>query len=280
MSEVNAFLQTAWEGNMRLGGSSTSQDCEWCEIHENGAWRRIRFHDYAEIYRRRHLYEHLFYGLLQCQSPQRVVKLLGEVHGRRADAAALRVIDLGAGNGIVGQELSRLRIEYLVGVDILPEAREAVASDRPHVYDDYLVGDLTEPSPTLNDGLSSARANCLTCVAALGFGDVPVRAYFNAIRYVEVGGLVAFNIKEEFLDPRYTYGFSELIRRSQEAGLLRIEATERYQHRISMTGQPIFYTAIIASKLGEIPAALLVDDPRATRLRPEAQRVAPGSGPV
>jgi len=104
------------------------------------------------------------------------------------------------------------------------------------------------------------RPNAMTCVAALGFGDIPPKAYHRAASYVAPGGLLAFNIKEEFLDPRYTFGFSELMRRSVDEGLLRLEATRRYPHRLSAAGEPLYYTAMVATKLAEIPESLLVEE--------------------
>jgi predicted TPR repeat methyltransferase len=257
---THEYFKSDWSGRVRLPSERHSQDAEWCEIRERDGWRRIRFHDYAELYRLRWLYDHLFYGLLECRSPRRVIGLLDEVHreGLTADQP-LRVIDVGAGNGIVGQELKNSGADYVLAIDILPEARVAADAERPGVYDDYVVGDLTSPTPELNRALRDARANCLTCVAALGFGDIPPLAYANAVKFVAPGGLIAFNIKADFLDARYTYGFSELIRRAQSAGVLRIEAMRRYRHRLSTSGEPIFYTAIVATKLGEIRPEMLVD---------------------
>ena len=40
-------------------------------------------------------------------------------------AAQLRVLDVGAGNGMVGEELDRMGAKHIVGVDIIPEAAEA-----------------------------------------------------------------------------------------------------------------------------------------------------------
>ena len=59
-------------------------------------------------------------------------------------AAKLRVLDVGAGNGMVGEELDRMGARHIVGVDIIPEAKEAAERDRPGVYDDYFVVDLTD----------------------------------------------------------------------------------------------------------------------------------------
>jgi predicted TPR repeat methyltransferase len=254
------YFRSDWHGRVRLPSDRRPQDAEWCEIKDEEGWRRIRFHDYAEIYRERWLYDHLFYGLLECRSPQRVVGLLAEVHAESPLAQRpLRVIDVGAGNGIVGHQVRKAGAEYVLGIDILPEARIAAEKERPDVYDDYIVGDLTQPTLEMEQKLARSRANCLTCVAALGFGDIPPLAYANAVKFVECGGLIAFNIKAEFLDSRYTHGFSELIRRAQAGGILRIEALRRYRHRLSTAGDPIFYTALVATKLAEIPPDMLVD---------------------
>ena len=57
-------------------GESLAQDHEWCLVHVDGDARRIRFHDYDEIYRIPGLYEHLFYDVLECCSPETVRGLL------------------------------------------------------------------------------------------------------------------------------------------------------------------------------------------------------------
>ena len=224
-----------WETRLRIPAVDrrVPQDAEWCEIREGEAWARVRFHDYGEIYRHPGLYEYLFYDLLRCVSPQRVVGLLGEARAELDTREPLRAIDLGAGNGL--------------------------AARASGVYDDYLVADMTAPSPEDDARLRRLRPNALTCVAALGFGDIPPRAYYRAAAYVEVGGLLAFNIKEEFLDARYTYGFSELMRRMVNGRVVRLEATRRYRHRFSAAGDPLYYTAMVATKLAEIPESMLVE---------------------
>lgn len=266
MSEAAAIstISTSreWKNRLRLppDGTSRSQDSEWCEIREADGWRRLRFHDYGEIYERPGLYEYLFYDLLECQSPRRVVGLLGEVRADMDSKDPLRVIDFGAGNGLVGKELRRIGAVEVVGMDILEEARAAARRDLPGVYSDYLVADMTAPEKRVDQRLRALRPNALTCVAALGFGDIPPRAYYNAASYVSIGGLLAFNIKEEFLDARYTHGFAEMMRQMVNGGVVRLEATRRYRHRNSAAGEPIFYTAMVATKLKEIPESMLVEE--------------------
>lgn len=258
---ANRFADESWEGRLRFPrqGSPVPQDAEYCEIREQGKWRRLRFHDYADLYERPGLYEHLFYDVLRCDSPRRVVNLLGDVRAELGVAEPMRVVDFGAGSGMVGRELRRIGARRIVGVDILEEARAAAQRDLPGVYDDYLVDDMSSPSAATGECLSALRPNVLACVAALGFGDIPPRAWHRAAGYVAPGGLLAFNIKADFLDPRYTHGFSELMRRMVHGNVARVEASWRYRHRLSTAGEPIYYTAMVVTKLTEIPAAMLVE---------------------
>src|ERR671910_405042 len=121
-------------------GAELSQDEEWCEVLLDDDWTRIRFHDYGDIYAVEGLYEHLFYVRLRCQSPTVVATLLGEaVEEAGEDPAELGVLDLGAGNGMVGEALRERGFEEITGVDITPEAGEAVERDRPGLYTEYHV---------------------------------------------------------------------------------------------------------------------------------------------
>jgi hypothetical protein len=51
-------------------GQTRNQDEEWCEVVLDGRRRRIRFHDYRDVYGIPRLYEHLIYHRLECRSPQ------------------------------------------------------------------------------------------------------------------------------------------------------------------------------------------------------------------
>jgi predicted TPR repeat methyltransferase len=230
------------------------QDQEWCEIVVEGEKRRIRFHDYAEIYSIPGLYEHLFYELLECDSPRAVSELLGEQLSASGPASGdLRVLEVGAGNGMVGRELAERGVEHIVGVDIIPEAKTAAERDRPGVYDDYLVLDLTDIPPDTRRDLESRRFNCLVTVAALGFGDIPPNAFAEAHNLIDDGGLIVFNIKEDFIADSDPSGFSRLISRGLESGALAIRAERRYEHRLSVAGHPLHYVAVVAEKRADLP---------------------------
>lgn len=225
------------------------QDQEWCEVRLKGERRRIRFHDYDELYAIPGLYEQLFYDELKCDSPRVVCSCLADVlEAADVDPDDLRVLDVGAGNGIVGEELRSIGVDCIVGVDIIEEAAEAAERDRPGVYEDYKVLDFTDLSEDDHRDLRERSFNCLLTVAALGFGDVPPDAFTAAFNLVQDGGYIAFNIKEDFIDHADETGFSGLIRRALEDGTLEMKRERRYRHRMSIAGEPLYYVAMVAEK--------------------------------
>ena len=240
-------------------GETKGQDHEWCSVTVAGETRRIRFHDYNEIYSIPGLYETLFYDLLECSSPEIVRSLLEkELRDEDIDPSSLKVLDLGAGNGMVGEQLASMGARAIVGVDLIEEAAAATERDRPGVYDDYVVADLTDLSADQRERLESHDFNSLVTVAALGFGDIPPRAFAEAFNLVEDGGWVAFNIKERFLDDDAdATGFSRLIAKLIELGIAEQRAERTYRHRLSTSGNPLTYVALVVRKHGDIPEHLL-----------------------
>ncbi len=227
------------------------QDEEFFEIEENGQRRRLRCHDYGEIFSVPGLYERIFAEVLSCRSPQVVVDLLDEaLEDHEEDRSELRAVDLGAGNGMVGEELTRIGAEEIIGVDLLEEAKEAAERDRPGVYDAYHALNLRDLDPVLRRDLEARGFNCLTCVAALGFGDLPPDAFRAAYDLIAPGGWIAFNIRDQFVASDDASGFARLLKRMFDSGELIEHTRHRYQHRISVTGEPLHYVAVIAQKAG------------------------------
>jgi len=237
---------------------SLTQDEEWCVVRLNGEWCEIRLHDYDELFSVPGLYEHLLYDILKCDSPARVRKILeAELDACDTPACTLRVLDLGAGNGMVGEELADMGVEFIVGADIIETAADATERDRPGLYADFHVLDMTRLNQSDQDELAGHGFNCLTCVAALGFGDIPTEAFVNAYNLIEPGGWVAFNIKSSFLDPDDTSGFARLIQSVMADKTLEVSKTQRYQHRVGTSRQPIQYVAIVGNKRSDIDVELL-----------------------
>lgn len=165
--------------------------------------------------------------------------------------STMRVLDLGAGNGIVGEALRARGIARVVGLDIIPAARDAASRDRPGAYDDYFVADITDLSEPQEEALSRWNATCLTCVAALGFDDIPAPAFIEAMNQVSKHGWLAFNVKSDFLGSASP--FAELVKAMLMENLVDLHLIERYWHRLSIDGDWLEYFVIVAKKRGHLP---------------------------
>lgn len=241
-----------------LGTTNMQQDEVYFFLEEAGKKHKLRFHDYHELYKRPGLYEQLFYDRLKCQSPQKVADILRSAVAQQNQIfTELRVLDFGAGNGMMGEALKTHGVSRLVGVDIIDEARQATERDRPGMYDAYYVADFCDLNSEVRDDIASWSLNCLTTVAALGFGDIPPRAFIEAFNIIQSQGWVAFNIKETFLDSSDNSGFSRMMRELIFSEFLDLYHLERYCHRHSMEGTPLYYFAIAGRKNADITAGFV-----------------------
>lgn len=236
------------------------QDEAYFLLKEDDQELKIRFHDYDQIYDRPGLYEQLFYQRLRCASPRKARDLLAKVLlDNRLELSELRVLDLGAGNGMVGEQLDAARV---IGMDISESARKACERDRPDAYDAYYVADMSRPSAAMTAEMKSWKFDCLTCIAALGFGDIPVMAFANAFNLIREEGWVVFNIKETFLQESDRSGFSMLVKHLLVSDTLQVHHLERYRHRISIDGRALFYYVLVGRKEADIPSSILSSLPR------------------
>ena len=242
----------------RTGSINLGQDETYFYLQESGIDRKILFHDYGEIYKLPGLYEQIFYDRLHCVSPSKVAGILGSAISQSADnISELRILDFGAGNGMMGEALRKHGVSRLVGVDIIDEAYKAVIRDRPGLYDEYFVEDFNKLTRKKREDIASWDFDCMVTVAALGFGDIPTRAFIEAFNIIKSKGWVAFNIKETFLDNSDETGFSRLIRELIFSEYLDIFHVERYRHRLSMEGEPLYYFAISGRKISDVPSSFL-----------------------
>jgi 2-polyprenyl-3-methyl-5-hydroxy-6-metoxy-1,4-benzoquinol methylase len=239
-------------------GLSMTQDAEWCVVRVDGRWRQIRFHDYKTIYRIPGLYEKVIYDILKCDSPCVVRQSLEtELAASGTSPVRLRVLDLGAGNGMMAEHLADMGVDLIVGADIIEEAADAAERDRPGLYENYHVVDMTVLTESQRRELAAYGFNALTCVAALGFGDIPPLAFANAFNLIAPGGWIAFNIKEDFLSDHDPSGFAGLIRAMLDDGALELHRQRRYQHRLSTGGKPLYYKAMVGRKLHDVPEDMI-----------------------
>lgn len=229
------------------------QNEEWIIIHSEGRDEKVGLHHYARLYEIPGLYEEVIYKRLKCNSPQVICGLLKKELQKKGEGSQnLRALDFGAGNGIVGEYLKqKIRCDVLVGVDIITEAHDAAQRDRPGIYDDYYVMDLSQPKKFEEKKLEMWNFNVLLTIGALGFNDIPTRAFINAFNIVENDAWVAFNIKDEFLSENDDSGFKNVID-SMMGESLNVLQIRRYCHRLSLSGEQLYYYAIVGKKVSEV----------------------------
>lgn len=246
---VDRQLDRALEVALPEPSKSLDQDVEWCVVRVGDRWQRVRFHDYTKIFSIEGLYERVIYDILGCESPEVVTgQLFDAMKNEDESPRDLRVLDLGAGNGMVGEIFADRGADAVVGVDIIPEAATATERDRPDVYDKYYVADMTQLTPQQREALTKHHFNCMSCVAALGFGDIPTEVFKTAFNLVQKDGWIAFNVKEDFLDRTDDTGFAQMIRAMTTDGALEVMGRRRYQHRLGTDREPLYYVAFAGRK--------------------------------
>ena len=167
------------------------------------------------------------------------------------------MLDFGAGNGMEGVELQKLGVDFVVGADIIEEGKLSTERDRGWAYADYVVDDFTALSAANEKRLRDHKLNAMTVVAALGFGDIPTKAFAKAIDVLDTPAWIAFNIKEDFVQDRDQSGFAEMLRELSREDVLRQHAYRRYRHRYSSSGAPLYYGAMVMTKQKPIPSRFL-----------------------
>lgn len=216
---------------------------------------RIRLHDYAKVYSVPGLYEHVVQFLLRCRSPEVAAQLLlSTTENEGANVTKMRVLDLGAGNGIVGQLLRQRGVGYLVGIDNIPEAKAAADRDYPAAYDDYLVADLGYAQPDTVKALESVRLTALVCVGALGGGHVLPMGLIRALNVLDQArNLAVLTIHEKWLTSGDNEGFAEILTSLEDCGYVKLLSSRRFTHRVNVLGDPVTYRAMAIRRMRHIP---------------------------
>jgi SAM-dependent methyltransferase len=215
--------------------------------YDDGRTDRMRLHEYDRVYAIPGLYEEVVQNQLACESPVRIASaVLAAAAEEGSHAADLRVFDLGAGNGVVAEELARHGVRTLVGLDNAPTARDAAERDRPGVYAEYLVGDLSD-HPRVPAVIGDHALNCLVAVGALGMGHITAESFDGAWGHFPDGSWLGVTIPEQLVDPG-TSDFGDYLEAETTSGRLTVRSRERYRHRLLMDGSEVFYVAIVGRK--------------------------------
>lgn len=226
---------------------------EFVWLSQNGKERKLRLHDYAEMYQIPHLYEQIM-EKLQAKSHTVLSSLLidrvTQAGGRVED---LVVLEVGAGSGMVGKALRDLGVKSITGIDILPEAAVAAAREYPGVYENYYVEDLTNLSKTVWEQLSNRGFNCIVCGSALGFNHIPALGWAKAFNAIAPNSWIAFNVQKERWEDKSSESFIAWHPWVTKTEVFEIVHAQEYQHRFYLDGRPLYYVAIVGTKEGNLP---------------------------
>lgn len=235
-----------------------AQDKEYVIVDFGDRKEKVRLHDYGRIYEIPGLYEEIFIRRLKYNSPQVISTMLSDVVEESGSSMRdCRVLDFGAGNGVVGKEIRERGCDLIVGIDILPEAKDAANRDRVGVYENYYIMDLSQINRRAVAELRRYHFNTLITVGSLGFRDIPPQAFMNAFNLIEDEGWVAFSIKDRFLKSEDDTGYKATLE-AISGDALSIYQTKRYCHRLSLRGERINYIAIIGKKVKSVDASGLL----------------------
>ncbi len=215
----------------------------------DGRTENMRLHEYDRVYAIPGLYEEVVQRRLECASPERIAEaVMGQATEAGQSPSGLRVLDLGAGNGVVAEELRARGVGTVVGLDNVHEAGEAAERDRPGLYAEYLVGDLAN-HPRVPAVIDEHGLNCLVAVGALGMGHIAATSFDAAWRRFPASAWLGVTVPEGLVDPGSS-DFGDYLEAETTAGRLEVLERERYRHRLLMDGSEVFYVAIVGRKAG------------------------------
>lgn len=235
--------------NVELDTNEASQDEESLTVVlDDGCTEHMRLHEYGRVYAIPGLYEEVVQRRLECLSPTMLTDtLLDEVAKAGVEPASLKALDLGAGNGVVGEELHARGVTLpLVGLDAEPEAAPAAERDRPGLYEAYATGDLGDVS--VPDLVATHGLNALVGAGALGMGHVSREQIESTWAAFGPGAWLAVTFHEDVLTPAggELYEFVQALRDGEQGTtVLRLE---RFRHRLRMSGEPIHYHVLVARR--------------------------------
>ena len=131
-----------------------------------------------------------------------------------------RVLDAGAGTGLVGVELYRLGYRDPVGIDL---SEDMLAQARAKgVYSELHKMELGEPLDFPSDSFDAT-----ICVGVFTLGHAPASSLDELVRVTRPGGFVVFTIRPDVYE---NDGFKEIQENLVSAGRWKlVEVTEEFQ---------------------------------------------------
>jgi hypothetical protein len=216
--------------------------------HADGSTERFRLHEYDRVYAVPGLYEEVVQRRLLSASATILADRLVTCAARAGTPAGeLAVFDLGAGNGVSGEELRARGVRTLVASDASAAAREAAGRDRPGLYAEYLVGD-TDELPQVGAVIRQHGLNALVTAGALGLGHITADSFHRLWSAFPAGSWFSVSLHAELAEPGGSDFGDYLTGFEARADGGEILVREPFRHRLTMAGEPITYVAIVARK--------------------------------
>ena len=123
----------------------------------------------------------------------------------------LKIVDVGCGTGLVGQELKKSGFINFDGIDISQEMID-IAYGRS--YQNLFLGNLNESLP-----FKSKSYDASLCVGVFTHGHVGSDRLGELVRIVKSGGIICFTINEGVYD---SYGFDSKIKNLEFTNIWKI----------------------------------------------------------
>ena len=219
-------------------GDYGKEGFEW-----RGPYRFVQglLHNYDLVYSVPGLYEAIL-GMLRYKSHIALANALErQVVGAGRAMTDISVFDVGAGNGLFGEQLWERGVRRLAGADISTVAPMAAERDRPGLYSlGYLVGDLARLENRVRSLVDSNGLNCLTSAGALGPGHMPVETLDQTWRPFPPGSLIALTVQEKVANDG---PLLQLLAQTTDFGRPR-----RVFHRNTMDGKKVHYNVLVGRK--------------------------------
>jgi hypothetical protein len=232
----------------RTAGAGQSEET-FLVRRPDGTEQRIRLHDYDLVYPVPGLYEEVVQRQLECRSPDVIVRSLADaVTASGAELGDTRVLDVGAGNGVIGEGLRDAGFRVPVGSDALVEARDAAERDRPGLYAEYVLDDGTpEAFDKIGAAVRRHELNALTCAAALGPGHIPIERLIGVWGLLPAGSFIALTASTALVAE---WGGAQIALNavSGDDAPTEVVHTERFRHRLLMDGGSVDYDVIVGRK--------------------------------
>jgi len=212
--------------------------------------RQVRFKGDPRLWEWPGVYEHLVRNLLEGSAPSTMAHLLQRtLHKAGATPEILKCLTLSAGNGWGAEELRRIGVGSVIGVDAFPAAKEAAERDHPGALSEYLVMDMRRLSEAQRDQLMKFDFTCLVALDPICIEEPAPNAFTEAFNLLAPDGWVALHLAEETAGPQGESRFARLVHHMAGSGALRLETRERYRHRLTTHGKPLYHLALIGRKI-------------------------------